>query len=145
MTRILAVAALIGALEVPPAGVWREAPAYLRLFAPSGQRAASYHMYVSTLDVATLVDRLAGEQSLLRTPGSWTPAAVLPLDAFGQTGSYDRAKLARLYGSKRAIVARGPRAREGRPAEGWTLISPYPSMAMDRLEPGTLLIVLEFP
>jgi hypothetical protein len=69
------------------------------------------------------------------------------MDAFGETGGYDRAKLARLYGSERARVARGPRAIGGRPAENWTLISPYPSPDISRLQSGTMLIVLnvEFP
>jgi hypothetical protein len=29
--------------------------------------------------------------------------------------------------------------------ESWTLIAPYPDLALRRLEPGTLIIVLRFP
>lgn len=127
----------------PPADAWREAPGYLRLFAPSGPRAAAYRMYVSPFDVETLLKRLATDLSLLRPPGAWSPEALLPLDAFGQTGGYNRSKLARLYGSRRTVVARGPQGVAGRPTEAWTLISPYPDSDMERLEPGTLLIVLD--
>lgn len=154
MTRIVAVVALLccGAATptpakagqaAPPAGAWRETPGYLRLFAPSGPRAAAYRIYVSPLDVDALLQRLATDPSLLHPPGAWSPAALLPLDAFGQTGAYDRSRLARLYGSKRAMVARGPRGTAGRPTEEWTLISPYPGRDLDRLEPGTMLIVLD--
>ena len=53
---------------------------------------------------ASVLEQLARDSSLLRPPGSWIPSAQLPPDAFGQTGRYDRSKLARLYGSKRAVV-----------------------------------------
>ena len=148
MTRILVAAALVwlgtvhAGAQAPP-GTWQEAPAYLPLFAASGPRATAYRIYVSPLDLGTVLMRLAGYSSLLRPPGAWAPSTGLPSDAFGQTGRYDRSKLARLYGSTRATVARGPRARDGRSAEAWTLISPYPNREMTRLEPGTLLIVLD--
>src|SRR5215208_15457 len=128
--RMLVMAALLALIEVPPpAGIWQEAPA------------SAFRLYVTPLPLAAVLDRLAAEPSLLRPPGAWTPAALLPLDAFSQTGTYDRSKLARLYGSKRASVARGPRGSAGA-SEIWTLISPYPSRDIDRLEPGTMLIVL---
>lgn len=129
--------------EPPPAGVWDAAPAYRSLFAPSGARVAAYRIYVSRFNIRVVLEQLATDPSLLRPPGSWTPAALLPADAFGQTGRYDRSKLARLYGSTRAVVARGPRGTTGRPAEAWTLISPYPTTDLARLDPGTLLILLD--
>ena len=130
-----------------PGQLWREAPAYLPLFAPMGPRAAAYHIYVSALALDRVLEQLATDPSLLRPPGAWAPAALLPGDAFGQTGGYDRARMARLYGSKRVLVARGPKGTEGRPSESWTLVSPYPSSDTTRLEPGTMLIILnlEFP
>ena len=139
-------AAVAGAVPPATAG-WQDAPAYLPMFAPSGPRAAAYHTYVSPLGIDLLIARLAGEPSLLHPPGSWTPTPVIAADAFGQTGAYDRSRLARVYGSKRAVVARGPRGEAAHPTEAWTLISPYPSADLTRLEPGTLLIVLnlEFP
>jgi hypothetical protein len=150
LTRILVVAAcvcLAASLVCAQArpglgGDWQDAPGYLRLFAPSGSRSAAYRVYVSSLSMETLLTRLATDSSLLHPPGAWSPAPQLPSDAFGETGGYDRSKLARLYGSKRATVARGPRARDGRPTEAWTLISPYPSRDMSHLERGTMLIVL---
>lgn len=141
------LSAVIAGAMPPPAASWQEAPAYVRLFAPSGPRSAAYHMYVSRMGIDAVVASLAREPSLLRPPGSWSPAAVIAADAFGQTGGYERSRLVRLYGSKRAVVARGPRGTAAHPTEAWTLISPYPSADLTRLEPGTLLIVLnlEFP
>ena len=121
---------------------WRRAPEYVRLFAPRGLHTDAYKAYVSPDSLATLLARLASDPLLLRPPGAWTQFAELPLEAFGQTGRYDRGRLARLYGSSRVQVARGPRGPEGRPSEAWTLVSPYPDRDLERLEPGTLLIVL---
>jgi hypothetical protein len=129
--------------QPPPSGAWQDAPEYLRLFAPLGTRAAAYGIFVTTLPIDALLGRLAPEPSLLHPPGAWVPAPVLPTDAFGQTGRYDRSRLARLYGARRPVVARGPRGAAGRPAEAWTLISPYPSGDLTRLEAGTMLIVLD--
>ncbi len=143
MTRILVGAALVGLAAQGVGGDWQDAPGYLRLFAPSGARASAYHIYVSPLDMQTLLGRLATDSSLLHPPGAWAPAEQLPSDAFGQTGGYDRSKLTRLYGSKRAMVARGPRGLSGRPTEAGTLGSPDPSRDMEHLEPGTMLIVLD--
>jgi hypothetical protein len=121
----------------------RNAPEYVRLFAPPRAHADAYQAYVSPLDLATILRQLERDPSLLHPPGAWTPTALLPSDAFGQTGSYERSKMARLYGARRATVARGPRGAAGRPIQAWTLISPYPDKNLERLEPGTLLIVLD--
>jgi hypothetical protein len=129
--------------QPPPTGVWLDAPGYLHLFAPSGPRVGAYRIFVSTLPLETVLTRLASEPSLLHPPGAWSPVPTLPADAFGQTGSYDRSKLARLYSARRALIARGPRGAAGRPTEAWTLISPYPTRDMARLEQGTMLIVLD--
>ena len=133
-----------------PPGDWRDARVYLPLFAAPGARAAAYHIYVTPLDMQTVLKQISSDPSTLHAPGSWIPAAQLPSDAFGQTGGYDRAGLARLYGAMRATVARGPRGAgpstplgASRPAEAWTLISPYPSGDMQRLERGTMLIVVD--
>jgi hypothetical protein len=126
-----------------PSGAWQEAAGYLRLFAPFGPRAGAYRIFVTTLPIDSLLGRLANDPSLLRPPGAWLPAPVVPSDAFGQTGSYDRSRLARLYGARRPVVARGPRGAAGRPAEAWTLVSPYPNRELTRLESGTMLIVVD--
>ena len=109
MTRLFAAAVTAALVSLPPAGQWQEAPAYVPLFAPAGPRASAYHIYVSPLAIDSVLERIARDPSLLHPPGSWSPSAQLPSDAFGQTGGYNRSKLARLYGSKRAVVARGPR------------------------------------
>ena len=72
------------------------------------------------------------------------PQAMIPYDAFGLSGSYNRWKVAGLYRSRRAQVARGPRVDQGQ-TESWTLISPYPDETLQRLESGTLIIVLRIP
>ena len=130
----------IGA-EAPP-GEWLSAPQYVRLFAPLHAHTGSYRAYVSSRSMGDVLRQLGSDPSLLNPPGAWTPAALLSSEAFGLSGSYDRAKLARLYGARRALVARGPRGGGGRPTQAWTLISPYPERSFERLEPGTLLIVL---
>jgi len=65
--------------------------------------------------------------------------ALDPLDAFGTAGPYHRSALARLYAGRRARVAHTWTATAER-FEADTLISPYPTAALDRLEPGTLVI-----
>ena len=164
MTRILARAALLcliarGVAAQAPPGDWHEAPTYLALFAPSGARAGAYHIYVTARDLQAVLKQVSSEPATLHPPGSWLPVAQLASDTFGQTGAYDRSALARLYGARRATVARGPRGQArsstplgaspstalgtSRPKEAWTLVSPYPSPDMRRLEPGTLLIVMD--
>src|SRR4029077_307 len=63
--------------------------------------------------------------------------ALEPLDAFGAVGTYDRARLARLYGGTRARVTRGW-TRTGGEFIAITRISPYPDVTLSRLMPGTL-------
>jgi hypothetical protein len=145
LTAILLALAAGGAGMGQIAATWREAPEYLPLFAPSGPRAGAYRTFVSPLDLDEVLRRLDAEGALLAPPGAWQPKPLLPFDAFGQMGRYDRWALARLYGARRARVARGPRGSDGHVTESWTLISPYPDPALSRLEPGTLLIVLRIP
>jgi hypothetical protein len=123
---------------------WRDAPAHRDLFTPAAGREA-YQVAASPADLDTVLRTMAGNTSLVRTPGAWTPRDEYILDAFGRSGSYDRWTLARLFGSRQARVARGARMVDGRPVESWTLISPYPSADLTRLEPGTLRIVLRVP
>jgi hypothetical protein len=126
------------------AGGWEEQPAYLALFAPPAHRAA-YRAFVAAADREAALRALAGAPGMLRPNGAWAPRSLLPFDAFGQGGLYDRWKLARLYGSRRAQVARGPRQNGVQGLESWTLVSPYPDPALTRLLPGTLLLVLRLP
>src|SRR5262245_32978623 len=77
----------------PPPGPWKSAPEYVRLFAPTGERGQAYRAYVSQADLQTVLRQLEAENSLLRPPGAWMPTALLPLDAFGKTGTYDPWKM----------------------------------------------------
>ena len=122
---------------------WREAPAYLDLFAPKTHRSA-YRAYISPLDLQATLAQLLADPGVLHPPGAWTPEAMIPYDAFGLSGSYNRWKVAGLYRSRRAQVVHGPRLDQGQ-TESWTLIAPYPDEALERLEPGTLIIVLRIP
>jgi hypothetical protein len=126
-----------------PASVWRDAPEYVRLFAPAAQRDA-YRAYTSPHGLEETLQRLLGDTGALHPPGAWQPQAMIPTDAFGLSGSYNRWNVAGLYRSRRARVARGPRLDQGQ-LESWTLVAPYPDVALHRLEPGTLIIVLRIP
>jgi hypothetical protein len=137
----LAVLLLVSAI----AG-FTESPLYRRLFTPVHVPDGTYRTYVTprALDevLADLESVSDGPQSRLAHGTPVEPTTVVAAEAFGQSGGYDRWKLARLYGARRARVARLPRMEGGQVVEAWTLISPYPDPALERLEPGTLLIVL---
>lgn len=124
--------------------VWREMPSYRALFSPRLHRDA-YRTYVAAEPLADVLRQLSSDTAILRPPGSWSPKWLGPLDAFGDSGSYDRSKLARLFGSRRVQVARGPRTRADGGLDAWTLVSPHPDPAFGRIEAGTLLIVLRLP
>jgi hypothetical protein len=129
-----------------------EAPAFVELFAPAGH-AAAYRAYVSSQSPSRLLSILRQEPApapfdagiFVSTPGAWELRRERPLDAFGRSGSYNRSRLARLYGSRAVSVARGARAAGGRVTESWTLLSPYPDPSLERLESGTLVLILTVP
>jgi hypothetical protein len=128
---------------------WREAPQYVALFAPPVYRDA-YRAFVSEADLASVLrsvtaDVTAGTGTAIASPGAWRGGQENPLDAFGSGGIYDRWRVARLYGSRRPTVARGPRGLNGIVDESWTLISPYPMADLARLDAGTLILVLRVP
>jgi hypothetical protein len=72
-------------------------------------------------------------------PSYGSVEAIDPLDALGTGGAYDRSALARLYGGRRARVARGW-MREGRALVSITLVSPYPNRTLTALVSGTLVV-----
>jgi hypothetical protein len=74
----------------------------------------------------------------LGKPG-WKVELLAPLDAFGTAGAYDRSTVSRLYGGRRAMVARGWIHENGH-IVSLTLVSPYPDATLTRLDPGTLII-----
>ena len=132
---------------VPNANLrWREAPEYVALFAPRSIRDA-YRAFVTDAGMDEALRRITADPAItaLAGPGSWRAAPENPFDAFGGGGTYDRWRVARLYRSRRPLVARGPRGTADAVAESWTLISPYPSPGLDALEPGTLLIAVRVP
>jgi hypothetical protein len=118
-------------------------PVYLDLFTPAVHRSA-YQAFLSPLPLDQLLKSLT-DPGFAAPPGAWQPERQLAVDAFGRAGRYDRSKLARLYGARRVSVARGPRVDGGRVVETWTLVSPYPDPRLERLEPGTLILVLRLP
>jgi hypothetical protein len=139
----LALALLLACTDLRSAQPWRDAPEYLRLFAPVAHR-EGYRAYVSPLGLDETLKAVLADPAVQRPSGAWEPRPMIPFDAFGRTGSYNRWQLAGLYGSRRARVARGPRVDHGQ-SESWMLVAPYPDPALQRLEPGTLIIVLKIP
>jgi hypothetical protein len=135
--------AVLFCTDLRSAEPWREAPEYVHLFAPAAQR-EHYRAYVSPLGLDETLKALLADPAIQRPPGAWVPQSVIAFDAFGRSGSYNRWKLAGLYGSRRARVARGPRVDLGQ-SESWMLVAPYPDPALQHLEPGTLIIVLKIP
>ena len=123
---------------------WREARDYVALFVARPYRDA-YRAFVSPLELDAALHTVATEEASIQAPGAWTAHPESPLDVFGSGGTYDRWKLARLFGSRRPDVARGPRGHDGVVEESWTLVGPYPSTDLSRLERGTLLIILRVP
>src|SRR5262245_10667295 len=82
--------------QVPAFGQnWREAPQYVELFAPREQRAA-YRAYISPVGLDATLAELLEDPAVLQPPGAWTPQAMIPYDAFGLSGSYNRWKVAGL-------------------------------------------------
>ena len=132
---------LILALLAAPPG-FTEAPAFVRLFTPRGAPAGTYRAFTTGQALDSVLAAIRSDPSTRSGGGSFEPQSVIASDAFGQSGGYNRWKVALLYGGTRARVARGPRIENGRVVESWTLVSPYPDAALERLNPGTLLIVL---
>ena len=136
----------LGAPATPPdsAARWQETPDHVARFVARPYRDA-YRAFVSPLRLGEVLRTIAPDRDSLHAPGAWTARPESPLDAFGTGGTYDRWKMARLFGSRQPEVARGPRVRDGIVEESWTLVSPYPAADLSRLEGGTLLIVLRVP
>jgi hypothetical protein len=131
---------ILALLGVP--GDFTETPTFVRLFTPGGALRGTYRAYTTPRDLDAVLAAIRRDASTPPTGGSFEPQSVIASDAFGQSGGYNRWKLALLYGARRARVARGPRLEDGRVVEAWTLVSPYPEADLERLNPGTLLIVL---
>ena len=143
-----ALAAAVSAAQAPaspavPDG-WRELPGYVDLFAPVHHH-DRYRAFVSSRSLDQIVREIALSDAFLHPPGAWVPESLSGLDAFGESGPYNRPRLAMLYAGTPVRVARGPRLDDGRVVESWTLRSPYPDPKFGKLEQGTLLIVAALP
>lgn len=134
------VCLILALLGVP--GDFTEAPAFVRLFTPRAAPRGTYRTYTTGRDLDAVLAAIRQDPSTPPGTGSFEAQSVIASDAFGQSGGYNRWKVALLYGGTRARVARGPRIENGRVVEAWTLVSPYPDAELERLNPGTLLIVL---
>jgi hypothetical protein len=97
------------------------------LFTPLRPQRGHYEVCTTARPLASVADP------------AWPVEMVGPIDAFSPAGPYNRAAVARLYGGRRAAVARGWVEHDGR-FEAITLISPYPNATLTALEPGTLVI-----
>ncbi|HEY2905105.1 MAG TPA: hypothetical protein VGJ29_04340 [Vicinamibacterales bacterium] len=102
-------------------------PALTALFTPQHPQLGRYE--VCTTDEP--IEKVAGSASPIE--------ATEPLDAFGTAGNYDRSKLSRLYGGRRARVAHRWK-QAGDAYESLTFISPYPDATLTHLLPGTMVI-----
>jgi hypothetical protein len=100
-------------------------PALVPLFTPPHPRLGRYEVCAS--------------DAPLQAVNGGPIEALEALDAFGAAGTYDRAKVSRLFGGTRVQVARGW-TRTGNRFESITRLSPYPDAALTRLLPGTLEI-----
>lgn len=107
-------------------------PAWAALFTPPHPVAGTY----TACSTSAPLDDVVADPDGVRYGAV---EALDPLDAFGTAGPYDRSALARLYGGRRARVARGWRQTDHE-FESVTLVSPYPDPALMRLMPGTLAI-----
>jgi hypothetical protein len=128
---------LLAGLAAPPG----PPPAYdcdatlAALFTPRHPRAGTYEVCTT----ASPLEEAAGADKSVRGARVGAVEAVDPLDAFGTSGPYDRSALSRLYGGRRARVARGW-WRDGRVLVSTTYVSPHPDRTFTTLVPGTLVI-----
>jgi hypothetical protein len=124
----LLVALTLAAAQTPtPLGAMTCDPQLTALFTPLRPQRGRYEVCTTERPLTSVA------------APTWAVEVVGPLDAFSPAGPYDRAAVARLYGGRRASVARGWVEQDGR-FEAITLISPYPNAALTALEPGTLMI-----
>jgi hypothetical protein len=123
---VAAVLLPVLALNVQPHRVVCD-PALAALWTPRHPQLGRYEVCTTPQSLADVADQ------------SWTIESVPPLDAFGTTGSSNRAAVARLYGGRRPTVARGWTTENGQ-FLSITLVSPYPNRELTALEPGTLII-----
>lgn len=118
----------------------RPSPPHARLFAPP-HGAERYHFLLTEASIDD-VARLCRERWPSPSKGSWMVAPGSAGDAFDVAALFDRSRLARLYGGSRPKIARGPIGSPNTRAVV-LLLSPYPDADLRRLNPGTLIMVVE--
>ena len=108
-------------------------PLLAALFTPPRPQLGRYEVCTTSepIEAVSAADKTAGQAVRIE--------ALEALDAFGAAGPYNRAALARLYGSTRVHVARRWQQRGGEFVSE-TLLSPYPDATLTRLNPGTMVI-----
>jgi len=114
-----------------------------RLFTPLAAPPGTYVVYRSTEPIATLTERLRALDPA-PAPGAWKPSRPEAHVAFGQEGSYDRARLARLFNGMRVTVVRGSLLQDGQRV-AYTLVSPFPDAALSRIVEATMVIEFKIP
>jgi len=132
----------------PPAGclpggspsLGQARPDLARMFTPLTAPAGVYAVTTTSEAIGALAAALKACDAA-PAPGAWALTRQEAHEAFGQAGIYNRARLAQLFGGRRLTVIRGSVARAGE-LDAYTLISPYPNAALDRIESGTMVIVV---
>jgi hypothetical protein len=145
-TRTLSTIYFISSLVASPAGPATGSAAAAQAFVPESQcDTALLPLFTPPSPQLGTYKVCTSDSPLVELAQSgWLIETVVPADAFGSAGNYDRARLARLYGGRRATVARGHIQREDS-VESITLISPYPNPSLTRLHAGTLIILHRVP
>ena len=109
-------------------------PALAALFTPKRPAAGTYEVCVTPAAIDLVLTAEKGD-GLRFGPVD----AADPLDVFGIAGPYERAAVSRLFGGRRASVARGW-STHGRALTSVTVVSPYPNRTLTALVNGTLVI-----
>ena len=137
----LAVRLWISAAAAVPLGT--PDPALTRLFTPLAVPPGMYVVYTSSEPIETVTAKLRALDAT-PAPDAWKPSRPEAHVAFGQEGSYDRARLARLFNGARVSVVRGSLV-EGGKRVAYTLVSPFPDATLSRIVEGTMVIEFRVP
>lgn len=139
-TPILLLVVVIAA-ATPPA--WKQDPTLTRLFTPLAVPPGTYLVYTTSEAIETLTEQFKARDRS-PSPGAWEPFRPEAHGAFGQEGSYDRARLARLFNGKRVTVVRGSVVDNGQRL-AYTLVSPHPDGTLSRIVEATMIVEFRVP
>ena len=129
------------AATTPP--TWKQDAALTRLFTPLAVPAGTYTVYTTPEAIENLTEQLKARDRS-PSPGAWEPFRPEAHGAFGHEGSYDRARLARLFNGKRVTVVRGSVVDSGQRL-AYTLVSPHPDATLSRIVEATMIIEFRVP